>query len=116
MKVNGIEQLGLENIKHVNYNLSFEELFEHEVKNKEGQISSSGAFTVDTGIFTGRSPKDKYFVKQDPSQKYISWGTINQPTTKEVFDALYQKAKVQLSGKEIYIQDAYCGSLSLIHI
>ncbi|WP_331774091.1 phosphoenolpyruvate carboxykinase (ATP) [Sulfurospirillum sp. 1612] len=110
MKVNGIEKLGLENIEHVYHNLSFDELFEHEVKNKEGRISSSGAFTVDTGIFTGRSPKDKYFVKQDPSQKYISWGTINQPTTKEVFDALFQKAKEQLSGKEIYIQDAYCGS------
>jgi len=110
LKVNGIEQLGLEDIKHVNYNLSFEELFEHEVKNKEGQISSSGAFAVDTGIFTGRSPKDKYFVKQDPSQKYISWGEINQPTTKEVFNALFQKAKAQLSGKEIYIQDAYSGA------
>ncbi|MDX1809010.1 MAG: phosphoenolpyruvate carboxykinase (ATP) [Sulfurospirillaceae bacterium] len=110
MKVNGIEELGLENMQNVYYNLSFEELLEHETKNNEGRISSSGAFTVDTGIFTGRSPKDKYFVKKDPSQKYISWGKINQPTTQEVFDDLYIKAKKQLSGKDIYIQDAFCGS------
>ena len=65
---------------------------------------------VDTGIFTGRSPKDKYFVKQDPSQKYIAWGKINQPIAKELFDKLLKKAKEQLSGKEIFIQDAFCGA------
>lgn len=110
MKVNGIEKLGLENIKTVYHNLSFNELLKHEIENQEGQISSSGAFTVDTGIFTGRSPKDKYFVANDPSKKYISWGKINQPTTQEVFDDLLIKAKKQLSNKDIYIQDAYCGS------
>ncbi len=110
LKVNGIEDLGLENIGKVYHNLSYEELFDHEVANKEGKVSSSGAFMVDTGVFTGRSPKDKYFVKQDPSQKYISWGTINQPTTKEVFDELFVVAKEQLSNKDLYIQDAYAGA------
>ena len=110
LKVNGIEDLGLENIGQIYHNLSYDELFEHEVKNKEGRVSSSGAFMVDTGVFTGRSPKDKYFVKQDPSQKYISWGEINQPTTKEVFDELLVVAKKQLSNKDLYIQDAYAGA------
>lgn len=105
-----LERLGLENIKEIYHNLSYDELFVHEQKNKEGEVSSNGTFMVDTGIFTGRSPKDKYFVKQDPSQKFISWGKINQPITKELFDKLLKKAKNQLSNSKIYIQDAFCGA------
>ncbi len=106
----GLEDLGLKDIGKIYHNLSYEELFEHELRNQEGKVSSSGSFMVDTGIFTGRSPKDKYFVKQDPSQKYIAWGDINQPISKEVFDELFEKAKKQLSGKDLYIQDAFCGA------
>lgn len=104
------ENLGLKNIKNVFHNLSFDELFEHEIKNNEGECAANGTFCVDTGEFTGRSPKDKYFVKQDPSQKYLAWGKVNQAITKELFDKLLQKAKNALSGKDIYIQDAYCGA------
>lgn len=108
--VNDFDKLGLEDTKEVFYNLSYDELFKHEVKNNEGRVSSNGTFMVDTGIFTGRSPKDKYFVKQDPSKKYIAWGKINQPISKELFEKLLKKAKKQLSNTNIYIQDAYCGS------
>ncbi|MCI6988035.1 MAG: phosphoenolpyruvate carboxykinase (ATP) [Campylobacter sp.] len=104
------DSLGLENIKEIYHNLSYDEIFKHEVKNNEGRVSQNGTFMVDTGIFTGRSPKDKYFVKQDPSQKYIAWGKTNKPISKELFDELLLKAKKQLSGKEIYVQDAFCGS------
>jgi phosphoenolpyruvate carboxykinase (ATP) len=108
-KVNGFENLGLSNTKKLYYNLSFDELFEHEVENKEGSITVGGTFAVDTGIFTGRSPRDKYFVKQEPSSKYVAWGNINKATTQEVFDDLLAKTRKQLSGKDIYVQDAYCG-------
>ena len=60
--INDLDKLGLEGVKEVYYNLSYDELFEHEVRNDEGKVSSNGTFMVDTGIFTGRSPKDKYFV------------------------------------------------------
>ena len=108
--INKLDELGLKEIKKINHNLSYDELFELEKANNEGRVSNNGTFMVDTGIFTGRSPKDKYFVKQDPSQKYIAWGKINQPITKELFDKLLKKAKDQLSGKEICIQDAFCGA------
>ncbi|WP_188117274.1 phosphoenolpyruvate carboxykinase (ATP) [Campylobacter concisus] len=108
--MNKLDELGLKEIKKINHNLSYDELFELEKANNEGRVSSNGTFMVDTGIFTGRSPKDKYFVKQDPSQKYIAWGKINQPITKELFDKLLKKAKEQLSCKEIFIQDAFCGA------
>lgn len=108
-KINEIEKLGLSNIGKVYHNLSYDELFAHEVKNNEGFVTSNGTFSVDTGIFTGRSPKDKYFVDQDPSNKYISWGRINSKVTKETFEKLFAKVKKQLSNKDIYIQDAFSG-------
>lgn len=104
------EDLKLKDIKRIYHNLSYDELFQHELKNKEGELTQNGTFAVDTGIFTGRSPKDKYFVKQDSSKKYIAWGKINQAISKELFDKLLQKARKQLSAKDIYIQDAYCGA------
>lgn len=108
-KINEIEKLGLSNIGKVHYNLSYDELFEHEVKNNEGTVTSNGTFSVDTGIFTGRSPKDKYFVDQEPSNKNISWGKMNHKISKEIFDELFEKVKKQLSNKDIYIQDVFSG-------
>jgi phosphoenolpyruvate carboxykinase (ATP) len=109
-EVNKFEELGLRDVGRVFYNLSYDELLEHEQQNSEGTLTTLGAYTVDTGIFTGRSPKDKYFVRQDPSAKYIAWGSVNKPITKELFDKLLERAKCQLSGKDVYIQDAYCGA------
>lgn len=105
-----IENLGLENIQNIYHNLDYDELFKHELENKEGELTQNGTFAVDTGIFTGRSPKDKYFVKQEPSQKYIAWGKINHSISQKVFDELLTKAKKQLSNSDIYIQDVYCGA------
>jgi phosphoenolpyruvate carboxykinase (ATP) len=106
----GIDNLGLENIGKVNYNLSYDELLNQELANSEGVVTSNGAMSIDTGIFTGRSPKDKYFVEQQPSASYISWGSINQKVSKEVFDELFEEVKKQLSNKDIYITDAFCGA------
>ncbi|EPM2944027.1 phosphoenolpyruvate carboxykinase (ATP) [Campylobacter jejuni] len=104
------DKLGLDNIKEIFHNLSYDELNAHEKANNEGLSTDNDTFCVDTGIFTGRSPKDKYFVKQDPSSKYIAWGKVNQPITKELFDKLLTKAKQELSGKKIYVQDVFCGA------
>jgi len=104
-----LNSLGLENVGEVFYNSSYEELREKEIE-AGLKVASNGAVMVDTGIFTGRSPKDKFFVDQEPSNKYIAWGDINFKTTKEVFDDLFDKAKKQLSNKDIYIQDLFCGA------
>jgi phosphoenolpyruvate carboxykinase (ATP) len=106
----GIDKLGLENIGDIYYNLSYEELVEHEVDSGECQVSSTEASMVDTGIFTGRSPKDKYFVQQDASQKYIAWGDVNQPVSADIYQKLLSKAKAQLSNKDIYVTDVLAGS------
>jgi len=110
MTPKGLDQLGLKNIGKVFYNLDYDEVIRHTLERGEAKLTNSGATTVDTGIFTGRSPKDKYFVKQSPSEKYIAWGDINQPVSKEVFDELFEVTKEQLSGKDLYITDAYAGA------
>ena len=105
-----IEALGIKNSGNIFHNLSYDELIEHELKNGECHLADNGATMVDTGIFTGRSPKDKYFVNQDPSSKYIAWGDVNKPVDKAVFDELMEVAKEQLSNKDLYITDVFCGS------
>ncbi len=107
---NGLDELGLENIANVYYNLSYDELQAHEVNKNECKISSTGTAMCDTGIFTGRSPKDKYFVDQAPSNEHISWGKINKKIDKETFDKLFDLTKEGLSGKNIYIMDVYAGA------
>ena len=105
-----VEELGLNNIGKIFHNLSYDELIKHEIDNGECILTSCGATTVDTGIFTGRSPKDKYFVDQDPSNKYIAWGDINHKITKDIFDELLEVAKEQLSNKDLYVTDVFCGA------
>ncbi len=108
--VEDLKKYGIKDIKEVFYNSSYEEIFEHETLIDKSKVSKNGATMVDTGIFTGRSPKDKYFVKQPPSSEKIAWGEINHPISKEIFDELFEKAKRELSGKNLYVQDLFCGA------
>ena len=107
---NGLDKLGLENIGKVYYNLSYDELQAHEVNKNECKISSTGAAMCDTGDFTGRSPRDKYFVDHPSSNKNISWGKINKKIDKEKFETLYDLTKTQLSNSDIYVMDVYAGA------
>lgn len=96
--------------------MTFQELFDHEVANGEGQVAAAeygDTFSVDTGKFTGRSPNDKWIVlnKGSESAENIDWGKVNQPTSPEVFDELYEKAVKYFNTKEkAYVFDCYCGA------
>ncbi len=105
-----LEEIGIKNTGKIFHNLDYEELIAHELKNGECQLAESGATMVDTGIFTGRSPKDKYFVNQDPSNRYIAWGDVNHKVSKEIFEELLAVGREQLSNKDLYVTDVYCGS------
>ncbi|OCL86932.1 Phosphoenolpyruvate carboxykinase (ATP) [Aliarcobacter thereius] len=104
------DSLGLENIGTIYRNSDVDFLIDFAVKNEKARVSSTGALMIDTGIFTGRSPKDKFFVNQDPSNKYISWGDINKKVSKEVYNDLLANSKKQLSNKDIFVTDVFCGS------
>jgi len=116
-----LEQYGITGISEVVYNPSYEQLYQEEMNpNLEGfevgVESEYGAVKVDTGIFTGRSPKDKYVVLDDTTRDTVWWKTEkakssdNKPITKEVWDHGYQLASGQLSGKRLFIVDCFCGA------
>src|SRR5579863_7584704 len=95
---------------HVYENLSTAELVEHAVRRGEGVVGSDGQLIVDTRPHTGRSPKDKFFVKEPSSQEHIAWGDTNQPIEPAVFDALFEKVCAYFSEREAYALDCYVGA------
>jgi len=110
MNLTELEDIGIKNVGKVYHNLSYDELIKHELENGECTLTKKGATAVDTGIFTGRSPKDKYFVNADPSNKYIAWGDVNKKISAEVFAELLAVEQEQLSNKDLYITDVFCGA------
>ncbi|QRM88369.1 phosphoenolpyruvate carboxykinase (ATP) [Lacinutrix sp. WUR7] len=105
-KTISLEQYGIKNAK-VNYQLSPEQLQNITVEKKQGVIASSGALAVNTGEFTGRSPKDRFIVKDDVTKDKVWWGNINIPFDSDKFDKLYNKVVDYLSNKEVYVRDSY---------
>ncbi|NDP26413.1 MAG: phosphoenolpyruvate carboxykinase (ATP) [Flavobacterium sp.] len=117
-----LHDLGITGYHEVSYNPSYEKLYEAEVSHKrkgfeKGAITDTGCVAVKTGIFTGRSPKDRYIVKDDVTKDTICWdkesgiSSPNYPTTKEVWDDLKALTLEQLStSPKLYVIDAYCGT------
>ncbi|KHE91436.1 MAG: Phosphoenolpyruvate carboxykinase [Candidatus Scalindua brodae] len=116
-----LEKIGITGVNKIYYNLPYDELFEHETDPslegfEKGQVSELGAVNVMTGIYTGRSPKDKFIVKDDVSRDTIWWTSEqaqndNKPTTIEVWKDLKETVTTRLSGQELlYVMDAFCGA------
>ncbi|MFC5048044.1 phosphoenolpyruvate carboxykinase (ATP) [Aquimarina hainanensis] len=101
-----LENYGIENAT-MRYQLSTDELQEETVLKGQGRITESGALAVNTGEFTGRSPMDRFIVKDDITADKVWWGDINIPFDKDKFDALYAKVTAYLSGKEVFVRDSY---------
>ncbi|MCW8333331.1 phosphoenolpyruvate carboxykinase (ATP) [Vibrio sp. SCSIO 43135] len=111
---------GLQNVKEVIRNPSYEMLFEEETRAdlegyEKGVVTELGAVAVDTGIFTGRSPKDKYIVKDATTEEHMWWTSDavkndNKPIDQAVWNDLKAKVTEQLSGKRVFVIDGYCGA------
>ena len=102
--------IGLDRVATVHRNLTMVELMEHAVRNGEGRLGPDGQMIVETGKHTGRSPKDKFFVKEPGSEQHIDWGTTNKPIAPEKFDALLKRVADYLAGKDVYVLDCYVGA------
>lgn len=89
------------------YQLSPEELHQITIDKNMGVEANSGALAVNTGEFTGRSPLDRFIVKDEITENEVWWGNINIPFDKDKFDALYKKVAQYLSDKEVYVRDSY---------
>jgi phosphoenolpyruvate carboxykinase (ATP) len=119
--VSGLKALGIAQISELLYNLSFDDLFSHETDPQlqgyeRGHLSSLGAIAVDTGKFTGRSPKDKYIVLDESTKNTVWWadgkpsGSDNKPISKETWDHLKELSVKRLNGKKLYVMDGFCGA------
>ncbi len=91
-------------------NLSVPALLEHAIVRGEGVLGPSGQLIVDTRPHTGRSPKDKFFVREPSSEANIDWGPTNQAIDAERFDALWDRVAAYLSEREVYALDCYAGA------
>ena len=109
-KSTSLKYLGIDEPGKVYWNLTPAELIEHAVTHKEGYLSDTGALMCNTGTFTGRSPKDRFIVKDELTTDSVWWGDINIPFTSEKFDKLYDKVVASLKGKPLYVRDAYAGA------
>ena len=101
-----VASLGL-NPSKAHWNLSPEKLTKISVDNNMGIIADNGALSVNTGKFTGRSPKDRFIVEDDITRDTIWWGNINIKFDGDKFDKLYDKVIAHLEGKELYVRDSY---------
>src|SRR5690606_5252917 len=89
------------------WNLDPEELIAIALRAGQAKQTSSGAIAVDTGEFTGRSPKDKFTVKDQLTADTVWWGNFNIPFDSDKFEKLYRKMLAYLNGKEFFVRDAY---------
>ncbi|MFT7072251.1 MAG: phosphoenolpyruvate carboxykinase (ATP) [Patiriisocius sp.] len=105
-KMISIDQYGIKNAK-VNYQLSAEELHKETIQKGQGKEADNGALAVNTGEFTGRSPMDRFIVKDEVTEDKVWWGDINIPFDSDKFDALYDKVANYLSEKEVFVRDSY---------
>lgn len=92
------------------YNLDYDQLYEEEKKRGIAIETAQGAMAIDTGKFTGRSPKDKFFVTEIESKNNIWWGSVNAPVSEKTFDLLLKKVTHHYHKKELYITDGFCGA------
>ncbi len=106
----GLEQHGIDGPGTVHRNPSTELLYEHAVLRGEGRIARGGPLAVDTGKHTGRSPKDKFVVREPGSTDRIWWGDVNAELDEEQFEGLRGKVAEHLSGKDLYVVDAFAGA------
>lgn len=102
-----VADLGLRNVAAAYWNLTPAELVEETLLSGQGTLTDTGALAVDTGEFTGRSPKDRFVVCDEKTENTVWWGDINIKFTSENFDRLYDKVTAYFQNKEVYVRDSY---------
>jgi len=106
----GIEHAGVVEPRRVYWNLGPSALLEEAVRRGQGTLSADGALVVTTGKHTGRSPNDKFIVKEPSSEKHIDWGKTNRPFEPEAFDRLHARVTAYMQGRDLFVQDARAGA------
>src|SRR5438477_3555301 len=106
----GIENHGIRNARNVYWNLPPEALYEHAVKRGEAVISQDGPLVASTGKYTGRSPNDKFVVREPSSEANVWWGAVNRAVEIDQFDRLHRRVLGYLQGRDLFVQDLSAGA------
>lgn len=105
-----LEDIGLTNLGNVYWNPGAAFLYEQAIRRREGLLAHQGPLVVRTGQYTGRSPKDRFIVRDSVSDKTVNWGSINVPVEAEKFDNLFRRLQAYVQGKDLFVQDAHVGA------
>lgn len=106
----GLDIHGIGNTGPVHWNYGTPALYEAAVRNNEARVANGGPLVCTTGQHTGRSPRDKFVVRDETTEDSIWWGSVNQPMSPESFDLLYGRALAYVQGRELYVQDCFAGA------
>ncbi|MCK6450774.1 MAG: phosphoenolpyruvate carboxykinase [Alphaproteobacteria bacterium] len=106
----GLDLVGIRNSPVAHWNLGVPALYEEAVRRREGIVADGGALAVRTGVYTGRSPKDKFFADEPGSREHIWWGSVNVAMPEERFAALHRRILAYLHGREVFVLDSYAGA------
>jgi len=106
----GLDYLNLKNINNVYWNLTAAGLYEQIIRRREGLLSHLGPVVVRTGAYTGRSPNDKFIVKEPGTENKIWWGKVNRPFDEDQFTHIWHRLQAYMQGDDIFVQDVYVGT------
>lgn len=106
----GLDAHGITNVTHIYWNLPTPALYEEAIHRHEGIMSHLGPLVVRTGHHTGRSPNDKFTVREASSAEHIWWDSVNQPFEQDCFDAMHKRLGSYLQLKDVFVQDCWAGA------
>ncbi len=106
----GLENHGVNPTGLVHWNQTAPGLYEEALKRGDGELALGGPLAVTTGEYTGRSPRDKFIVREPSTEDSVWWGSVNQPFDPERFDRLHERVAEYLSGRELFVQDLNVGA------
>ena len=107
---NQINELGFHNLNNIFYDLGTPALYEQAARRREAMIAHLGPLITRTGHHTGRSPNDKFIVKEPSTENVIAWGTVNRPMEEKYFNILLNKMFSYAENKDLYVQDCFAGT------
>src|SRR5215203_2493349 len=106
----GLEEHGIQNVARVYWNMSVPALYEEAVRRREALIGADGPLVCRTGQHTGRSPNDKFIVREPSSEDKVWWSKVNRPLEPQHFDALHRRMSNYVEGRELFVQESYAGA------
>jgi len=107
---NQLIELGFHNLNNIFYNQSTPSLYEQAIRRREAKVSHLGPLVTRTGQHTGRSPNDKFIVKEPTSENNVWWGKVNRPIEEKYFDKIFTKMLSYAENKDLYLQDCFAGT------